>query len=107
MEIRQLKYFVRIVDLGSFSKAAAELFIAQPALSKQIKMLEAELGATLLSRTVRGVQATESGSLFYRHAQAVLRQLERVAGEIADVNGNPTGVVTLGIPQSPASVLAA
>jgi LysR family nitrogen assimilation transcriptional regulator len=107
MEIRQLRYFVRIVDLGSFSKAARELFVAQPALSKQIKMLESQLGAVLLNRTVRGVEATESGLLFYRNAQAVLRQLERVAGEIKDLTGNPSGVVTLGIPQSPASILAA
>jgi DNA-binding transcriptional LysR family regulator len=107
MEMRQLKYFVRIVDVGSFSKAAAELFVAQPALSKQIKMLEAELGATLLTRNVRGVVPTESGTVFYRHAHAVLRQLERMSGEIAETKANPAGVVALGIPQSPASVLAA
>jgi LysR family transcriptional regulator, nitrogen assimilation regulatory protein len=107
MEIRQLRYFVRIVDLGSFSRAAQELYVAQPALSKQIRMLEEELGSSLLHRSVRGVEATSSGLVFYRHAQSVLRQLERVAGEIAEAHGNPRGQVTIGIPQSPAQLLAA
>lgn len=107
MEIRQLRYFVRIVDLGSFSRAALELYVAQPALSKQIRMLEEELGSTLLQRSVRGVEPTSSGMVFYRHAQSVLRQLDRLAGEIAEAQGNPTGLVTLGIPQSPAQLLAA
>jgi LysR family nitrogen assimilation transcriptional regulator len=107
MEIRQLRYFVRIVDLGSFSRAAVELFVAQPALSKQVRMLEEELGSSLLRRSVRGVEPTNSGLLFYRHAQSILRQIERVAGEIAEEQGNPTGLVTLGIPPSPAFLLAA
>ena len=80
MEIRQLKYFVRIVELGSVSRAAADLFIAQPALSHQISNLEEELKVKLLSRSVRGVSATEAGEVFYRHARAMLRQMGKTAG---------------------------
>ena len=80
MELRQLKYFVRIVELGSFSQAAKDLYVAQPALSAQINNLESDLGVRLLSRSVRGVTPTEAGQSLYVHAQAVLRQIERFAG---------------------------
>lgn len=106
MEFRQLKYFVRIVELSSFSKAAQDLFIAQPALSNQISNLEKELKTQLLSRSVRGVIPTDAGKTLYRHAQAIIRQLEHLKHEVQNESANPKGLVSIGIPTSVSNVLA-
>lgn len=106
MEIRQLKYFVRIVELGSVSRAAADLFIAQPALSHQMANLEDELKVKLLSRSVRGVSATEAGEVFYRHARAMLRQMERMRTDVQHAGDYPQGLVSVGLPSSAATLLA-
>lgn len=106
MEIRQLRYFVRIVELGSFSKAAKELYVAQPALSTQITNLEAELGTQLLSRSVRGVVATDAGKSLYLYAQSILRQIEMLREEVSAQSNQPKGPVVIGLPPSVASVLA-
>lgn len=106
MEFRQLKYFVRIVELSSFSKAAQDLFIAQPALSNQISNLEKELNTQLLSRSVRGITPTEAGKTLYRHAQAIIRQIEHLKYEVENESANPKGSVSIGIPTSVSNVLA-
>jgi LysR family nitrogen assimilation transcriptional regulator len=106
VEIRQLRYFVRIVDLGSLSKAAADLYVAQPALSKQIASLEAELKVSLLVRSPRGVTPTEAGLAFYRQAQSLLRQLSRVPDEVRSADASPSGVVAVGMPYSASNILA-
>ncbi|MDR7096230.1 LysR substrate-binding domain-containing protein [Hydrogenophaga laconesensis] len=106
MEIRQLKYFVRIVELGSVSRAAADLFIAQPALSHQMSNLEEELKVKLLSRSVRGVSATEAGEVFYRHARAMLRQMDRMRTDVQHAGDYPQGLVSVGLPSSAATLLA-
>lgn len=106
MELRQLRYFVRIVDLGSLSKAALDLYVAQPALSKQIAALEAELKVALLVRSPRGVAPTEAGVAFYRQAQSVLRQLARVPDEVRSAAASPTGAVAVGMPFSASNILA-
>ncbi len=107
MEIRQLRYFVRIVELGSFSKAAKELYVAQPALSTQITNLETELGTQLLSRSVRGVSPTDAGKSLYLYAQSILRQIEMLREEVSAQSNQPKGPVVIGLPPSVASVLAA
>jgi LysR family nitrogen assimilation transcriptional regulator len=106
MELRQLKYFVRIVDLGSLSKAAADLYVAQPALSRTLGALEAELKTTLLVRTVRGVTPTEAGRALYRQAQGMLRQASRLAEEVRSADAAPQGSVSVGIPFSASNILA-
>lgn len=106
MELRQLRYFLRIVELGSMSKAAKDLYIAQPALSSQITNLESELGVRLLSRSVRGVSPTRAGDALYLHAQAVLRQIERLKYDVANTDALPGGPVSVGLPTSAANVLA-
>jgi LysR family nitrogen assimilation transcriptional regulator len=106
MELRQLKYFVRIVELGSLSGASRDLYIAQPALSSQIANLEDELGARLLSRSVRGVVPTAAGQTLYLHAQAVLRQVARLSYEVCKESTRPGGPVSIGLPTSAANVLA-
>ena len=80
MNLRRLKYFVKIVDIGSLTQAADVLHIAQPALSQQLATLEGEVSQQLLVRTKRGVTPTEAGKVLYRHAQLILRQ--RAEGQI-------------------------
>ena len=107
MDLRQLRYFVRIVDLGSLSKAAADLYVAQPALSRQVASLEAELKVALLVRSVRGVTPTDAGSALYRQAQGILRQLSRIPEEVRSAGGLPAGTVSVGLPFSVSNVLTA
>ena len=83
MELRQLRYFVAIVDHGSLSRAALVLHVAQPALTQQIHQLEEELGAQLLHRSAQGVLATDAGKIFYEHAQAILKQVGDAKSAVA------------------------
>jgi LysR family nitrogen assimilation transcriptional regulator len=106
MEIRQLRYFVRIADLGSVSRAAEALHVAQPALSQQIAQLESELGQPLLVRRSTGVRVTEQGEVFYRHAQRILKELADLPGAVQQAGSQPCGTVALGLPQSTAAHFA-
>jgi len=76
MELRHLRYFVAVADQLSFTKAAQELRVAQPALSRQIRQLEEEMGVKLLERNRRAVALTQGGAAFLSEARAVLRQSE-------------------------------
>ncbi|MGE0330553.1 MAG: LysR substrate-binding domain-containing protein [Ramlibacter sp.] len=106
MEIRQFKYFVKIADLGSFSRASRALHIAQPALSQQMAQLEAELGQALLLREPRGVRLTGPGEAFYRHAQRLLRQVDDTASAVQQCAAQPSGTVCVGLPLSTAAQYA-
>lgn len=98
MELKQLEYFVRVAEMGGFTKAAAALSVAQPALSKQIRHLEVELRQNLLLRNGRGVSLTEEGTLLLAHARGILEQAERARQEVSDIKGSPIGKVVLGAP---------
>ena len=100
IEIRQLRYFVRIVDMGSFSRAAGDLHIAQSALSQHVAALEAEMNAVLLNRTTRGVQATDAGKSLYQHAQLILQQAADAKAAVEACSIGPAGRVALGLPLS-------
>lgn len=106
MELRQLRYYVAIVDHGSLSRAARVLHIAQPALTQQIRQLEEELEAQLLHRSAQGVIATDAGKIFYEHAQAILKQVIDAKSAVSQSTDKPSGTVALGIPQSVSGVLA-
>lgn len=106
MELRQLSYFVAIARKGSFSKAAAEIHVAQPALSQQIAHLEAELGVRLLDRHSRGANLTESGKLFLSHAEKILADIQKAAEAVGDMKQEPEGAITLGMPATTVSILA-
>lgn len=106
MTIRQLRYFLRIVELKSFSKAAAYLHVAQPALGLQIRKLEEELGVKLLNRHSRGVSATEAGLILRDHALIVLRQIERAKLHLIDFAGPPRGKIAVGVTPTVNLVLA-
>ena len=106
-DLRKLHYFMRIVELGSISKAALELRIAQPALSKSMRCLEFDLRTSLLERSAKGVQATQQGEKLYQHCLVVFRQLEIARTEIEGTGKAPAGTVTIGIPYSVNLILAA
>ena len=95
MDVRQLRYFVRVVDLKSFSRAAEVLHIAQPALGMQIRKLEDELSTQLLWRHSRGVDPTPAGRLLWDHATAILQQIEEAKLAIRDLAGPPKRVVRI------------
>ena len=72
MDLKQLEYFVRVAELGSFTRASIALDIAQPALSRQVRLLEVELRQNLLTRNGRGATPTEAGKLLLEHARGIL-----------------------------------
>ncbi|MCQ2993270.1 nitrogen assimilation transcriptional regulator NAC [Pseudomonas syringae] len=107
MNLRRLKYFVKIVDIGSLTQAADVLHIAQPALSQQLATLEAELHQQLLIRTKRGVTPTEAGKVLYGHAQHILRQCEQAISDVNDTGHALSGQVSVGLaPGTAASTLS-
>lgn len=105
MDLKQLEYFVRVAELGSFTRASILLDIAQPALSRQIRMLEVELRQNLLVRNGRGVTLTEAGEVMLEQGRGILHQVERARDELNRVRGALTGRVAVGLPPSLAKVL--
>jgi LysR family nitrogen assimilation transcriptional regulator len=107
MELRQLRYFLQIADLKSFSRAASTVDIAQPALSRQIRKLEEELGTELFYRDGRGALLTDAGKQYYDKVRAVLRQLDQAQTDVLASRDVPTGEVVLGVPPQLGAVLIA
>lgn len=108
MDTRRLEAFTKVVDLGSVTRAASVLNIAQPALSQQIISLEAEFSAKLLNRSTRGVTPTEAGRVLYRYAKTIMRQVEEARRSVLEHNGLTAGSVSVGIaPWSSVSLLGA
>jgi LysR family nitrogen assimilation transcriptional regulator len=106
MQLRHLRYFVTIVEAGSFSRAAVNIHIAQPALSKQIAELEAELGGNLLHRSARGVHPTAAGQILYNEAVSILRQMQQLPSKVRFAGGEIEGTVGLGMSSTLAGFLA-
>jgi LysR family tcuABC transcriptional regulator len=106
MELKQLRYFVRIVELGSISRAALDLNLVQSALSQQMTKLESSLSTRLLQRLPHGVTPTEAGVAFFREAQLTLRHAEQAirSAKLARLSGTvsvglaPTTAAVLGLP---------
>jgi LysR family nitrogen assimilation transcriptional regulator len=105
MNLRRLKYFVKIVDIGSLTQAADVLHIAQPALSQQLATLEGEVRQQLLLRTKRGVTPTEAGKVLYRHAQLILRQCEQARVDMIAAGRGVSGAVAVGLAPGTAAAL--
>jgi LysR family transcriptional regulator, nitrogen assimilation regulatory protein len=105
MQFRQLRYFVKIVEAGSFSRAATLIHVAQPALSAQIHELEERLGVTLLQRSARGVNATAAGEVLFREATSILHQLDQLPNIVRSGNGELEGIVSVGLASSMAPIL--
>jgi LysR family transcriptional regulator, nitrogen assimilation regulatory protein len=105
MQFRQLRYFVKIVEAGSFSRAATLIHVAQPALSQQIHELEDRLGVTLLRRSARGVTPTAAGELLFREATSILHQLDQLPTVVRSGSGEAEGTVSVGLASSMAPIL--
>ncbi|CAH2406764.1 LysR family transcriptional regulator [Mesorhizobium ventifaucium] len=106
MEIRQLKYFVGVVEAGSFTKAAALLHIAQSALSLHVRQLEESFGTQLLVRDRTGVTVTTAGSKLLERARTILKEIRLTEMELTNTVAAPSGEVTIGIPSGAARVLS-
>jgi LysR family transcriptional regulator, nitrogen assimilation regulatory protein len=105
METRALRYFQTVAECGSYSRGAELLRISQPAVSRQIGKLEAELGAKLFSRTGHGVSLTGAGQTLLERCQAVLRELEQTKQEIRTGTQGPSGSIALAVPPAAAHFL--
>jgi LysR family nitrogen assimilation transcriptional regulator len=97
MELRSLAYFTRIAELGSITRAASHLRLAQPALTRHVQRLEEELGVALFTRANRGVRLTEAGEKLLESATRILRDVERTGDEIRAQDAHPSGRIILGI----------
>lgn len=106
MDLKQLEYFVRVAELGSFTRASILLDIAQPALSRQVRMLELEFEQNLLLRNGRGVVTTDAGKLLLEYGRGILYQVERLREELGRARGALVGHVALGLPPSLLKILA-
>ncbi|MES2759292.1 MAG: LysR substrate-binding domain-containing protein [Pseudomonadota bacterium] len=106
MDLKQLTYFVRVAELGSFTRASIVLDIAQPALSRQVRLLEVELHQNLLVRNGRGITLTEAGSVLLEHSRGVLHQMERLREELSRLRGSLAGRVAIGLPPTLGRILA-
>jgi LysR family nitrogen assimilation transcriptional regulator len=100
MELKQLSYFLGIAESGSFSKAAFRLSVAQPILSRQIKLLESELGVELLYRNGRGVVLSEAGKMLETYARSVVNLVSEARSEIGSLRAAPRGRVAIAMPPS-------
>jgi len=97
MDIKQIRAFVQVAECGSFSRAAVLLDTAQPALSRQVRALEVELGEVLLLRTGRGVSLTDAGRCLLEHGHAILQQFALAREDLGRQRGEPVGDITVGL----------
>jgi LysR family transcriptional regulator, nitrogen assimilation regulatory protein len=100
MDLKQLEYFVRVAELGSFTRASIALNVAQPALSRQIRLLEVELRQNLLTRNGRGATPTTAGKLLLEHGRGILHQVALAYEELSTARGALAGRVSIGLPPS-------
>ena len=100
MDLKQLEYFVRVAELGSFTRAALQLGVAQPALSRQVRLLEVELRQNLLIRNGRGAAPTEAGKRLLEHGRGILHQVSQAKEDLSAARGELAGRVSIGLPPS-------
>jgi LysR family nitrogen assimilation transcriptional regulator len=107
MDLKQIEYFVQVAELGSFTRAASVLRVAQPALSRQVRSLEVELRQPLFDRNGRGVTLTAAGTRLLGHGRGILQQVERARQDLEDQRGAATGLLSIGLPPSVSRTLTA
>ncbi|CAN7599391.1 LysR family transcriptional regulator [Pararhizobium sp. LjRoot238] len=106
MDISQLRTLIHVAELGSLSKASDRMHIAQPALSRQIRLLEEELGVRLFDRHGRGMIVTEQGQDVLRHALRIMAELEEIRAVVSDENAPLRGHVSIGMPPTASDILS-
>jgi LysR family nitrogen assimilation transcriptional regulator len=97
VNLRQLKYFVGVVDVGNMTRAAEQLRVAQTALGMQIKQIEDDLGVSLLTRHSRGIEPTKAGKLLYERALEILKLVEDTRKDVIAAESGPAEAIRLGI----------
>jgi LysR family nitrogen assimilation transcriptional regulator len=107
MDLKQLASFVHVAELGSFTRAASLLKVAQPALSRQVRALEVELHQSLFDRNGRGVTLTDAGQRLLAHGRGILQQVERARLDLDDQRGAATGLLSIALPPSVSRTLTA
>lgn len=105
MDLRQLYYFLEVAETGSVTLAATRVYISQPALSRQIQLLEAELGVKLMERVARGIVLTEAGELLRQRASILIKDAILLKEEIGAHANEPSGTVGLGVPSALRTIL--
>lgn len=98
LEIRHLQYFMEVTRTGSFTRAASQLYITQPAISRIIKSLEEEIGAPLFNRSRKQLTLTETGRVLYKYAQVMDTQFQELQAELDDLNHLKKGHIRIGLP---------
>ena len=107
MDFKQLRAFLTIVETGSVTRASEVLHIVQPAVSRQLRLLEEDLGTPLFHRGRHGMEPTEAGTILIDRARRVLRELDQARDEIRPEPGALTGLVSVGLLPSTSDLLAA
>ena len=105
MDIRQLKYFMAIVEEGNITKAAEKLHMAQPPLSYQLKLMEEELGVKLLERSTRKIEITEAGEMLKTRAEQIIELFDKTVKDIKNFNEGFTGTLSMGVVASSMGVI--
>lgn len=107
MDLTRLQYFAAVAEAGSFSRAAAALNLSQPALSRQVLLLEEQVGQRLLERHGRGAHTTEAGVALLAHARGIFDLAERAQADMRERQHSPRGRITVGLPPRVAHLLTA
>ena len=105
VNLKQIEFFVRVAECGSFTRAAVFLGVSQPSLSRQVRLLEVELRHALLHRNGRGVELTPAGKCLLEHGLTLLQTVNRALGALNDLRADPRGRVVIGLPSRVARVL--
>ena len=105
MDSRSLRYFQAVAEFGSYSRGAEFLRISQPAVSRQIRMLEQELGRPLFVRHSHGVNLTDAGRTLLERSQSILRQFDRAREDVRNGVTGPSGTVTIAVPPAAGNFL--
>lgn len=105
MDTRSLRYFQAVAEFGSYSRGAEFLRISQPAVSRQIRALEEELGRSLFVRHSHGVNLTNAGRMLLERSQTILRQFDQASQDIRNGDAGPSGTVTIAVPPAAGNFL--
>lgn len=106
MDLKQLRALLAVAESGSVTKAAELLNVVQPAVSRQLKLLEESVGAPLFARERHGMELTDAGRTLVERARRALRELEQAKAEIKPISGVVSGIVNLGMPGSTCDLIA-